>query len=365
MSEFTPAAIASALLSWFDQHGRHTLPWQHDPTPYRVWVSEIMLQQTQVAVVIPYFERFMARFPTVATLAAAPLDAVLAQWTGLGYYARARHLHRTAQLLCAQYQGEFPREIAQVQALPGIGRSTAGAILTFAAGQSHPILDGNVKRVLSRCFALEGWSGRPEVTAQLWALATNLTPLTRTAAYNQALMDLGATLCTRRHPACDRCPLLTLCRAHAQQRQHEFPTSRPRPPLTERTALLLLIRSRCGKIVLHQRPPTGIWGGLWSLPEVALDADPTAWCRTHLDLSPQHVERPPARRHSFTHFKLKIELARLVVATAGIITADRCCWFDVAQLSSIGLPAPVKKIIMADNDALRAAECDSVLFHNQ
>jgi len=313
-----------------------------------------MLQQTQVAVVIPYFERFMARFPTVATLASASLDEVLAQWTGLGYYARARHLHRTAQLLCTQYQGEFPHEIAQMQALPGIGRSTAGAILTFAAGQSHPILDGNVKRVLSRCVALEGWPGRPEVTAQLWALATKLTPLTRTAAYNQALMDLGATVCTRRHPACDRCPLRTWCQARAQQRQHEFPTSRPRSPLPERTALLLLIRSHCGKIVLHQRPPTGIWGSLWSLPEVAVDADPTAWCRAHLDLNPQQIEHLPARYHSFTHFKLKIELARLVVATASKTSADHYRWFELAQLPTIGLPAPVKKIIMADASLLTA-----------
>jgi A/G-specific adenine glycosylase len=351
LSELTPPDFATALLTWFDQHGRHDLPWQHDPTPYRVWVAEIMLQQTQVLVVIPYFERFIARFPTLVDLAHATSDEVLALWTGLGYYARARHLHRAAQLICSQHQGAFPLEFAQVLALPGIGRSTAGAILSFAAGQSHPLLDGNVKRILTRCFAIEGWPGRPEVTAQLWTLATALTPPTRTAAYNQAVMDLGATLCTRRQPACHRCPLLDRCRACAHNRQHDFPATRPHSPLPERSALLALIHTAAGKIVLESRPPTGIWGGLWSLPELDLDADPAVWCRTHFGVSPQQIERLPPRQHRFTHFKLRIELVRLLLDIHTQIKPTCSDWFDATRLTTVGLPAPVKNLI-ADSGVL-------------
>ena len=234
--------VARRLLAWFDDHGRHDLPWQRAATPYRVWVSEIMLQQTQVAVVVPYFERFMARFPDVASLAAAELDAVLHLWSGLGYYARARHLHRAARVVVAEHQGRVPERIEALEALPGIGRSTAGAILSLALGQHQPILDGNCKRVLARCFAVSGWPGSSAVLAKLWALAEALTPVARVGAFNQAMMDLGATLCTRTKPACHACPLAERCQALAQDAVGAYPAPKPRKQKPLRAVQLLLIR---------------------------------------------------------------------------------------------------------------------------
>ncbi|HET8551115.1 MAG TPA: A/G-specific adenine glycosylase, partial [Gammaproteobacteria bacterium] len=267
MSAAVEHDFAPRLLAWFASHGRHALPWQREPTPYRVWVSEIMLQQTQVATVIPYFKRFMARFPDLATLAAAPLDDVLALWSGLGYYARARNLHRAAQSAVAEYGGELPASLDELMAFPGIGRSTAGAILSLSRGQRHPILDGNVKRVLARFHAIAGWPGDKRVADRLWEFAESHTPVADCAAYTQAIMDFGATVCTRRNPACDICPMSANCEAYALGRQHDFPAPRARRGYPERNVRVLVIEAE-GAVLLEKRPPTGIWGGLWSLPEL-------------------------------------------------------------------------------------------------
>jgi A/G-specific adenine glycosylase len=263
----TPADFrpAPALLRWWRAHGRHDLPWQRRRTPYRVWISEIMLQQTQVTTVIPYYRGFMARFPNLRALADAPLDEVLHLWSGLGYYARARNLHRAAQLIRDEYGGRFPRRFEQIAALPGIGRSTAGAILALARGERHAILDGNVRRVLARYHAIKGWSGEKRTEARLWALTEQHTPRNNVAAYTQAIMDLGATLCTRTRPRCNECPLASGCRAHALGRETAFPARRPKKARPVRRTRMLLVTC-VNRVLLERRPPAGVWGGLWSLP---------------------------------------------------------------------------------------------------
>ena len=339
--------FADAVLAWFDRHGRMDLPWQRDPTPYRVWVSEIMLQQTQVAVVIPYFERFVAQFPTVSDLAEASEDRLMALWSGLGYYARARHLHRAACLIRDRHNGAFPDGIEALQALPGIGRSTAGAILSLALDQRHPILDGNVKRVLARVFGVEGWPGQSTVLDRLWTLAERLTPERRVGAFNQGMMDLGATLCTRRSPACDRCPVSEHCIARRSHRQSELPASRPRRALPERSTLMLLLVNGADEILLERRPKTGIWGGLWSLPEIAPGDDPHDWCLSRFDILPTKVEMVGARRHTFSHFSLDIRIALVQLDTAPFRVDDHSGrrWLNRADLVSVGMPAPVKAIL--------------------
>ena len=341
------STLADPLLGWFEREGRKDLPWQRDPTPYRVWVSEIMLQQTQVAVVIPYFERFMDRLPTLVDLAEAPPDVVLALWSGLGYYARARNLHRAARQIQERHGGRFPTEIETVQSLPGIGRSTAGAILSLSLDQPHPILDGNVKRVLARRFGVEGWPGRAPVLAELWRLTERHTPSERPGAYNQAMMDLGATLCTRSAPRCDRCPLETDCIARLQGRQQELPGARPARTLIRRQTLMILARNPRGEILLERRPPAGIWGGLWSLPETASSTDPADWCRARLGRAPLQVEMLPPRRHNFTHFALEIRIAELWLPEPRMEVADEgdVRWASRELIDTLGLPAPVRSII--------------------
>ncbi len=353
--------FAPRLLAWFDDHGRHDLPWQREATPYRVWVSEIMLQQTQVAVVVPYFERFMARFPDLASLAAADLDAVLHRWSGLGYYARARHLHRTARLIVADHQGRFPERIEALQALPGIGRSTAGAILSLALGQHHPILDGNCKRVLARCFAISGWPGSSAVLAKLWALAEALTPVARVAAFNQAMMDLGATLCTRAKPACQACPLAERCQALAQDAVSAYPAPKPRKQTPLRAVQLLLIRDPSGRVLLQRRPPAGIWGGLWTPPEIGLEETAEAWCRARLDASVLHLEKRPSRRHTFSHFQLEMRPVQVRLATEPTRVADEAAmtWIEPAAPGDLGLPAPITRLLAelgAETDIARQEE---------
>ena len=348
------------VLDWFDRHGRHDLPWQRDPTPYRVWVSEIMLQQTQVSVVIPYFERFMASFPTLADLAAAELDAVLAHWSGLGYYARARHLHRAAVLIGDRHGGVFPEDFADVQNLPGIGRSTAGAILSLACGQRHPILDGNVKRVLARVFGVDGWPGQSAVLAELWRLAERCTPQARAGAYNQGMMDLGATRCTRARPDCARCPLAARCVAQIEGRQRDLPAPRPRKELPTRATTLLAILDPTGEILLERRPPSGIWGGLWSLPEIGVsvsDAESVAdWCRDRLGVQPARVERLPERRHTFSHYSLRIELVLVELGAYPSRVQDGAGrrWSALDVIGEFGLPAPIARIL-ADLSRPRAS----------
>lgn len=348
MSARPPAGpIAGPLLRWFDLHGRRDLPWQRDPTPYRVWVSEVMLQQTQVAVVIAYFERFVACFPSVARLAEAPCDAVLHLWSGLGYYARARHLHRAAGLIVAEHAGELPTDLVRLQALPGIGRSTAGAILSLALGQRHPILDGNVKRVLARCFAVPGWPGRSEVLRQLWDLAERCTPWEGVGSYNQAMMDLGATVCTRTAPGCASCPLADCCIALARGEVAAFPAPRPRRQIPVRETLMLLVRNPAGEVLLERRPPIGVWGGLWSLPECRPGSDPMGWCREHLGAIPARVEMLPSRRHCFSHFLLDIQPVQLDLASAplGVAEGEHRFWYNPHCPDRVGLAAPVARLL--------------------
>jgi A/G-specific adenine glycosylase len=339
--------LSEQVLSWFDQCGRKDLPWQHDPSPYRVWVSEVMLQQTQVAVVIPYFERYMARLPTVAALAAAPPDLVLHLWSGLGYYARARNLQRAAGIMVAEHGGQVPAELDRLQALPGIGRSTAGAVLSLALGQRHPILDGNIKRVLARCFAIPGWPGRAEVLARLWDLAERCTPAERVGAYNQAMMDLGATVCVRSSPACERCPISEGCAALALGATGAFPAPKPRREVPVRQTRMLIVRSPAGDVLLERRPPVGVWGGLWSLPECGPGVDPTDWCRSRLGASPSRVEKLPTRRHCFSHFCLHIRPVVLDLASQPAVVADveERLWSDPRRPGDLGLAAPVARLL--------------------
>jgi len=340
------ARFAPRVLDWFDEHGRKHLPWQRDTTPYRVWVSEIMLQQTQVATAIPYYEAFMARFPTLATLADAPLDDVLAHWAGLGYYARARNLHRCARVLRDRHDGVFPTDLAGVEALPGIGRSTAGAILSLALGQPHPILDGNVKRVLARAFAVPGWPGKSAVLNRLWALSEQVTPSERTAAFNQAMMDLGATLCTRSRPDCARCPLADGCRGLAEGDPVRYPGKKPSKTTPVRATYLIAARSSNGALLLERRPASGIWGGLWSLPELErLEDLPARLADFGLEATGEG-ESAARLRHTFSHYHLDIDVHALPVRydATGVLEGDRLVWYNGGPPPG-GLPAPVARIL--------------------
>ena len=301
---FTP--IAGRLIEWYARHGRKNLPWQRDPTPYRVWVSEIMLQQTRVGVVIGYYERFMARFPDLAALADAPLDDVLGLWTGLGYYSRARNLHRAAAVVRDRHGGAMPRDLDALVALPGIGRSTAGAILALSHGDRHPILDGNVKRVLCRYHGIGGWPGEGRVERTLWELAERHTPREDVAAHTQAIMDLGATLCTRSRPLCAMCPLEADCAARREGAQARYPAPRPRRETPRRETAFLVLRDPGGALLLERRPPAGIWGGLWCFPECAPGADVEAVCRSRFGVRPVATTALAPIAHGFTHFKLDV-----------------------------------------------------------
>jgi A/G-specific adenine glycosylase len=339
------------LLHWFDRHGRKDLPWQRSRDPYRIWVSEIMLQQTQVNTVIPYYNRFLERFPDIAALAAASQDEVLHRWTGLGYYARGRNLHKAAQIILQQHAGTFPTDLDSVCALPGIGRSTAGAILAFAHGQRHTILDGNVKRVLTRYHALAGWPGGREVETQLWQLAELHTPADHLQDYTQAIMDLGATVCRRSKPLCPDCPLAGTCQAHAQGNPQAYPTGKPRQALPEKHVTMLMIRNHQGHVLLQQRPPMGIWGGLWGFPECAPPDETAQWCRDTLGLEVAMDTPWPALRHTFSHFHLHITPipARVSGENGGssgkIMEPAGAVWYNLNLPDERGLAAPVKNLL--------------------
>jgi A/G-specific adenine glycosylase len=343
---------AQRLLQWFDVSGRHDLPWQHPRTPYRVWLSEIMLQQTQVRVVVPYFERFVGALPDVRALATATLDDVLALWSGLGYYARARNLHAAARQCLALHDGELPRDFEALLALPGIGRSTAGAILSQAWGDAFPILDGNVKRVLCRVHGVEGWPGLPAVEKRLWALATRHlegVPRGRMADYTQAQMDFGATLCTRHDPACMLCPLQHACGALLEGRVDDLPTPRPGKPLPEREAMVLLLRDGDGRVLMQRRPPNGIWAALWSLPEHAHADAARAWFGRHIAGDFGDGDPLAAIAHGFTHFRLRLQpLAwRGVCLRAGVRDDPDLRWIGRAELPTLGIPAPIRSLLEA------------------
>jgi A/G-specific adenine glycosylase len=341
-----PPDFAGTLLHWHAKHGRHDLPWQHPRSPYRVWVSEIMLQQTQVRTVIGYFENFMARFASLGELADAPESDVLHAWAGLGYYSRARNLHRAAKICQSLHAGNLPDDFEALLALPGIGRSTAGAILSQAHGQRFAIVDGNVKRVLCRYFGIAGDAASMHVHKQLWAVAESLLPKKNMADYSQAIMDLGATVCTLRKPACAACPMAAQCVALQQQAIADYPGRKARKALPERELFALLLRSKNGDILLQQRPGHGIWGGLHSLPEASDAASAKAFARSWATKigTPQALA-PIA--HTFSHYRLQIKPLLWQDCQARVRIGDNgdMHWVSTEQLSRLGLPAPIKKLI--------------------
>jgi len=342
----TGEEFARRIVAWQGVSGRRHLPWQRPATPYRIWVSKIMLQQTQVATVIPYFERFMARFRSPRELAGAPLDEVLHHWSGLGYYARARHLHAAARRICDTHGARMPATYDELIGLPGIGRSTAGAILALAYQRRYPILDGNVRRVLARHRLIEGWPGEAAVQGRLWRTAEALVPTRDIPAYTQGLMDLGATVCTRRGPDCTRCPVSADCRAVAQGRQETLPAPRPRRPRPLRAVTLAVVCNRRGEVLLERRPPTGIWGGLWSLPQLTDPAAALQWCTRTLGTPPSRVAPWPEVEHGFTHFRLRITPIHLVVESPAlrVMEGARFLWYNRAR-SRGGLAAPIARLI--------------------
>ncbi len=369
--------FASRLLGWFAQHGRKDLPWQRQITFYRVWVSEIMLQQTQVATVIPYYERFMLRFPTINSLAAATEDEVLHAWTGLGYYARARNLHATAKEVVSSYNGLFPKTLEALVGLRGIGRSTAGAMVAICTGERATILDGNVKRLLSRCFAIDGLPGTRATESLLWKKADQLTPYERVSDYTQAIMDLGAMICTRRAPDCGACPFTEDCIARATDSIDRYPRRRPAQTLPIKTTTMLVIQNSAGAVLLQKRQGNGLWGGLWSFPECELDRLEQFLGQHHLALKQRNPL--PGFRHSFTHFHLDIELIQIAVKDAAPRIAEPLAegalakgalaekaltkktliegtpieelrnvfWYDPREPAKIGLPKPVSKTLLS------------------
>lgn len=343
----TDDAFVARLLPWFDGHGRHDLPWQHPRTPYRVWLSEIMLQQTQVSTVIPYFLKFLQVFPSLPALATASNDAVMAQWAGLGYYARARNLHAAAKRCVELHGGELPRDVDALHALPGIGRSTAGAILSQAWNDRFAILDGNVKRVLTRYHGIEGFPGLPAVEKVLWALAeahVQHVPDARLADYTQAQMDLGATICTRGRPACAICPLQDDCVARREGRTDQLPTPKPSKTLPERDAVALLLRDGSGRVLLQKRPDTGIWAQLWTLPQADSGMQLQDWFDAHIDGSLEDAEPLPVLQHTFSHYRLHLQV--LVRRVQGLRAEDPGLrWVDAQALATLGLPAPIRKLL--------------------
>ena len=337
--------FAARLLGWFETHGRKDLPWQRPKDPYRIWVSEIMLQQTQVQTVIPYFERFMGSFPDVTALANAAQDEVLQHWSGLGYYARARNLHKAATIIRDDLGGIFPGVFEIVAGLPGIGRSTAGAILALAFDQRHPILDGNVKRVLARHEAVEGWPGATAVAKQLWEIAEKNTPTSPVAAYTQAIMDLGATLCTRSKPACERCPVAEDCAARLADAVSSYPGSKPKKVKPLRTTTML-VACHNGHVYLERRPEAGIWGGLWSFPEIEGQAA-AAWCEDRFGSRVTRVEPWQVLRHSFSHYDLDIQpiAVRVDAPLSKVADNEGAMWHPLGNELRGGIAAPVNRLL--------------------
>jgi len=339
--------FSDRLLAWFDDHGRKDLPWQHDITPYHVWLSEIMLQQTQVSTVIDYYNRFIKRYDNVQALAAADLDDVLALWTGLGYYARARNLYKATQIIVERHQGQLPSTIDELMALPGIGRSTAGAIMALGYHQRHAILDGNVKRVLTRYAAISGWPGKKDIEQKLWQLAEQLLPTHRVGSYIQAQMDLGATICTRSKPLCSQCPLITDCKAYLSGNPTQYPSSKPKKAIPQRQTYWLIVRTESGLILLEQRPNKGIWGGLWSFPEFESLDDVKCFYQQNFDAHKDNLEQQETIRHIFTHYKLDIfpYLVHSSVCSQPITDFEGLGWHTKNDALRLGLPAPVKAFL--------------------
>jgi A/G-specific adenine glycosylase len=343
----TPALpFHERLLSWWEANGRKDLPWQHPRTPYRVWISEIMLQQTQVATVIPYFDRWMQTFPTISSLAAASLDDVLSLWSGLGYYARARNLHKAATRCMEDFEGELPASAEMLSTLPGIGLSTANAIVSQSTGQPAAVLDGNVRRTLARHAAIEGWTGKAAVQKRLWKEAEDRLPEQRGADYTQAIMDLGALVCTRSSPSCDQCPVSVDCQALQQGQVELFPSPKPPTRVTDRTICMLVLKDSENRVLLEKRPPSGIWGGLWSLPE----GDSIENIEETLGLTTSGLKALPEVEHRLSHMRM---LIKPTIATVGSATRVKCSaeqnWFAPADQSELGLPKPVSDLLKKVN----------------
>jgi A/G-specific adenine glycosylase len=341
------ASFASKVVQWQQLHGRHDLPWQNSRDAYRIWVSEIMLQQTQVSTVVPYFQRFLERFPDVQALASAAQDEVLRLWSGLGYYSRARNLHRAAQQVLTEHGGQIPHEYAALLALPGIGRSTAAAIAVFAFGARHAILDGNVKRVFARRFGIAGYPGDAKVMMTLWKETERQLPSLDIESYTQGLMDLGATVCARTRPRCELCPVAADCIALEADTIKQFPAARPRKPLPQRhIQMLVLLHAK--QVLLEKRASVGIWGGMWSLPEAAADVDLVALCKQRFGASVAIQQAMPVIAHAFTHFKLDIAPQRLLISdVAPHAAAPGVSWLTLENALGAAIPAPVKRILLA------------------
>jgi len=345
------STFANQLLHWYQTHGRQNLPWQNNRLPYNIWVSEIMLQQTQVTTVIDYYLRFIKRFPDVVSLASASSDEVLHLWSGLGYYTRARNLHRCAQQVVKEYQGEFPvNSLAAMESLPGIGPSTAAAICAFSTGKRAVILDGNVKRVVARYFAIEGWYGKTQVSRKLWQAADKLTPHHHLPEYTQAIMDLGAILCKRSKPKCEICPVASGCLAKQHNLTRVLPTPRPKKALPNQTRYALVILNSDGAIQLEKRPNQGIWGGLWSFPEFSTQQELQDWITTHQPLAKLEPSLKTVQKHLFSHYHLTLHLWIAHLTTPQLAEnkasySKRLNWYDLNQLGSLGLAAPIKKLL--------------------
>ncbi len=337
------------ILDWFENFGRKHLPWQQTKSPYPIWLSEIMLQQTQVATVIPYFQRFIERFPTLSSLANADIDEVIQLWSGLGYYARARNLHHCAQIIEEKYSGKFPKDLVLLEKLPGIGRSTAGAILALAFGHPASILDGNVKRVLARFHTITGWPGLSQVSKQLWALAEHYTPNNKSIRqYTQAMMDLGALVCTRSQPQCSKCPLQNHCKAYTEQCISKYPSPKPHKMIPTRTIRMLILVNKHQEILLEKRPPVGIWGGLWSLPECSITENMKNFCKKHYYCDIENpIKKYALLKHTFSHFQLEIRPVLIQVKDwhPQLMESECIVWYNRQKLASKGLAAPVKKLL--------------------
>jgi A/G-specific adenine glycosylase len=356
ISKSSAQKFSQKVLSWYHQQGRKNLPWQQNKTPYRVWISEIMLQQTQVATVIPYYQRFMTSFPTISDLAKADEDTVLHHWTGLGYYARARNLHKAAKIITEQYQGKFPDDIETVVALPGIGLSTAGAILSLSLNKHHAILDGNVKRVLARCYTLEGYNGQSKYEKALWPITNKLTPQKDVAYFNQAMMDLGAMVCTRSKPHCEACPLKTSCLAFAGNEQKNYPQKKPKKITPIKSTIMVIPRIKTkdtNSVLMEKRPPTGIWGGLWCFLEVK-QTDEIGVLLQSLKLIAINEQILTPFRHTFSHFHLDIQPVIVDCEPVGYLNNNSAeeinektnqQWYDLKTEASVGLAASTQKLI--------------------
>jgi A/G-specific adenine glycosylase len=338
--------FSALIIPWQRRKGRRDLPWQNTRNPYFIWLSEVMLQQTQVATVIPYFLRFVDKFPDIAHLAAADEDSVMASWAGLGYYARARNLHRAARLIVSEHGSRFPQDIDAIASLPGIGRSTAGAIAAFAFGQRHPILDGNVKRVLARAFAVPGYPGNARVASELWQLAESLLPDAAIEPYTQGLMDLGAGICTRLRPLCGACPLAAICRALAAGKVQDYPQPKPRREVPVRQVQMLAV-FRGGRLLLEKRPETGVWAGLWSLPEVPPEQSPVETLNSRWGIDARILSRLPEIRHAFTHYRLLIRPVCLEAEREVVPPDTRVVWLDAGEALQAAIPTPVRKLLQS------------------